>query len=271
MRTPLRRALRTARDDLKMAEPLNEYLEFATSLSKEAGRVTLEYFGKEIDIERKEDESPVTVADRETELFIRKAIQEKYPDHGILGEEFGEANAGSSYMWVLDPIDGTKSFIHGIPLYTVLIALLIDGEPVVGVIHNPPLRETAAAAAGLGCTFNGQRCTVSARAEMSEARVQVTDPADLMQRYPRFAGRLFESVKFSRTWGDGYGYLLVASGRAEIMIDPVLHPWDVAPLKVVVSEAGGLLSDFAGRSPKLAESAIASNEALHSRVLQMLE
>lgn len=254
-----------------MKERLGEYLDFARRLSEEAGKVTLNYFGKQIQVERKEDTSPVTIADKETERFIRKAIEETYPDHGILGEEHGEVVSKSPYKWIIDPIDGTKSFIHGIPLYTVLIALLREGEPVVGVIHNPPSGQTASAAAGLGCTLNGKRCGVSRVTGLGDARVQVTDPADLAQRYPKFAGRLFKEINFCRSWGDGYGYLMVASGMAEVMLDPILSPWDVAPLKVIITEAGGKMTDFAGRSPALCESAIAANEELHDKLLRLLE
>lgn len=251
------------------AEKLREFLAFATAISREAGKITLKYFRRQIEVERKADLSPVTVADRETESFIRKAIRETYPDHGLLGEEHGEVESTSGYKWIVDPIDGTKSFIHGIPLYTVLIALLKDGEPLVGVIHNPPLGETAAAAAGLGCTLNGKPCSVSPVAELKNARIQITDPADLMQRYPAFARTILEQAPFCRTWGDGYGYLLVASGRAEVMLDPVLSPWDVAPLKVIITEAGGKLTDFSGRSAALPESAVAANGELHAEVLRL--
>ncbi len=254
-----------------MEERLLEFLAFAKELSQEAGEITLKYFGRPVDVERKEDSSPVTVADRETESFIRESIRETYPDHGLLGEEHGEIVSKSRYRWIIDPIDGTKSFIHGIPLYTVLIALLEDDEPVVGVIHNPPLRQTAAAAAGMGCSLNGEPCRVSSVTDIEKARIQVTDPADLMQRYPAFARVLYENVAFCRTWGDGYGYLLVASGRADIMLDPVLSPWDVAPLKVIITEAGGRLTDFSGKSAALPESAVAANSELHSKLLKLLQ
>ncbi len=254
-----------------MENPLKEYLNFAGELSREAGRVSLKYFRKPIDVELKRDSSPVTIADRETELFIRGAIQERYPAHSILGEEHGEVKSESPYRWVIDPIDGTKSFIHGIPLYTVLLALLKDGVPCVGVIHNPELEETVAAATGLGCALNGTPCRVSAAASLEVARVQVTDPADLMRRHPAFTSKLFERVRLCRSWGDGYGYLLVASGRSDVMIDPVLAVWDVAPLEVVITEAGGKFTDFTGRSGSLSTSAIAANAALHREVIRLLE
>jgi histidinol-phosphatase len=255
---------------IPMDNLLKEYLDFAVDLSGEAGRITLGYFRKQIDIELKEDSSPVTIADKQTESFIRGAILEKYPDHGILGEEYGVVESDSPYQWIIDPIDGTKSFIHGIPLYTVLIALLKNGVPCAGVIHNPVLEETVAAATGLGCTLNGSPCGVSAVETLEEARVQVTDPADLMNRRPDFTSKLFERVRLCRSWGDGYGYLLVASGRADIMIDPVLAAWDVGPLKVVITEAGGTFTDFSGCSDGLSESGIAANGPLHRKVIDLL-
>jgi fructose-1,6-bisphosphatase/inositol monophosphatase family enzyme len=132
---------------------LGDYLEFAKALAVEAGKVTLKYFRRNIVVEYKSDASPVTIADRETEQFMRSAVHQRYPQHGILGEENGETNPGAQWRWILDPIDGTQAFIHGVPLYTVLIALESSGESMLGVIHCPPLDETVAAAAGCGCTF----------------------------------------------------------------------------------------------------------------------
>ena len=254
-----------------MENSRKDFLDFAVDLAREAGRITLGYFRKQIEVETKQDASPVTVADRETETFIRSSIARRYPDHGILGEEHGAVESNSPYRWIIDPIDGTKSFIHGIPLYTVLIALLENGKPVVGVIHNPPLEETVAAAAGMGSTFNGEACRVSSTSDLSAAKVQVTDPADLMQKYPGFTGRLLDQAGFCRSWGDGYGYLLVATGRADLMIDPELAPWDAGPLGIVIREAGGVLTDFSGRSEPLCESAIAANERLHGEIMGLLD
>lgn len=254
-----------------MENSINEYLDFAESLCKEAGKITLKYFRKQIDVELKEDSSPVTIADRETESFIRGAILEKYPAHSIIGEEHGAVETDSPYRWIIDPIDGTKSFIHGIPLYTELLALLKDGVPCVGVIHNPVLGETAAAATGLGCTLNGSPCGVSGVSALEDARVQVTDPADLMRRQPGFTRRLFDRARLCRSWGDGYGYLMVASGRADVMIDPIMNIWDIAPLKVVITEAGGVFTDFSGSADGLGESSIAANGDLHPVVIGLAD
>jgi histidinol phosphatase-like enzyme (inositol monophosphatase family) len=248
---------------------LAEYLQFARELACAAGKVTLKYYRQKLTVEEKSDSSPVTIADRETEQFVRAEIRKRYPDHGLLGEEFGEENHGSPWRWVIDPIDGTQSFIHGAPLYTVLLALEFGGESVLGVIHNPPQDETVAAATGLGCTYNGVPCRVSHAGDLSKAWAQVTDYADLMRHRPQFCAALLAQVGFSRAWGDAYGYLMVATGRAEIMIDPVMSLWDYAPLKPIITEAGGQFSDLEGNPTIQNKNTLATNGLLHAQLLEL--
>jgi len=248
---------------------LGEYLEFAKALAVEAGGITLRYFRRNVAVEYKSDATPVTVADRETELFLRGSIHQRYPQHGILGEEGGETNPGAEWRWILDPIDGTRSFIHGVPLYTVLIALEHAGESVLGVIHCPPLDETVAAATGCGCTFNGRPSRVSQVKDLDQSLVNVTDYADFMRSNPKFATALLAKVKMCRGWGDAYSYLLVASGRAEAGLDPVMSLWDLAPLRPIIEEAGGKYSDFQGRQSLNASNALASNGHLHAQLLEL--
>lgn len=250
---------------------LQEYLTFAKKIAVSAGDITLDYFSKDITVEFKKDKSPVTIADRNCEKFLTKKILAQYPEHGIIGEEFGKTNESAMYQWVLDPIDGTKSFIHHIPLYTVLIALLVNNEPRLGVIHNPPLSETVAAATGLGCTFNDRPCSVSTTGDLGEAYIQATDYADLARRHPAFTEKLLSRAYCCRTWGDAYGYLLVATGRSDVMIDPVMNLWDIAPLKTIIIEAGGMFTDFSGVGNGLGMSALASNGFLHSSILSMFD
>lgn len=247
---------------------IRDYLSFATDLAVEAGKITMKYFRKDFTVEYKADASPVTIADRETELFIRAAIQKRFPDHGLIGEEHGEVNAGAEWRWTIDPIDGTTAFIHGIPLYTVLLGLQHKGRSVLGVIHNPALDETAAAADGCGCTFNGRPCSVSKVADFSKARVMVTDVAELTRRRPRFTAALMPQAQICRGWGDAYGYLLVASGRAEISLDPILHLWDAVPLQPVIEQAGGRYTDFSGAAVA-GTCGLASNGLLHDRLLEL--
>lgn len=251
-------------------DKLAEYLTFATELAREAGKITLRYFRTKLDVETKSDQSPVTVADRETEHFIRDAIAIQYPDHGVLGEEHGEINPGSRWRWIVDPIDGTQSFIHGVPLYTTLIGLECGGENVLGVIHCPPLAETVAAATGLGCMLNGAPCRVSTVTELERARLNVTDYADLQRRRPAFAAALLSKVRMARGWADAYSYLLVATGRADIAVDPVMSVWDCAALKPVIEEAGGKYTDFDGVPSIHTGSSVATNGLLHEEVLALI-
>lgn len=250
---------------------LSDYLTFAAELAREAGRITLNYYRRGVAVETKADNSPVTIADRETEQFIRQRIQEAWPDHGILGEEFDAVRPDAPWRWVIDPIDGTKSFVHGVPLYTVLLALEHEGEPVVGVIHNPPQDETVAAAIGLGCTYNGDPCRVSETEDLAKAWVHSTDFSDLLRRRPAFGRALIERAGFTRTWADGYGYLLVACGRADVMVDPVVNRWDWSALKPVILEAGGRFTDMDGDPSIKGENVIAANPKLHQQVLNLVE
>jgi histidinol-phosphatase len=249
---------------------LKANLTFAKKTAIAAGRITLEYFQKSVDIEVKSDHTPVTEVDRTVETFIRGRIQEAYPTHAILGEEFKEKQSESQFRWIIDPIDGTQSFIHGVPLYTILISLLSDGEPQLGVIHSPATQETVAAAIGIGCTYNGSPCHVSKTSELSKAWIQVTDYADLWCRRPEFSKKLLSQAAFCRAWGDAYGYLLVATGRADVMIDPIMNIWDIAPLKPIISEAGGAFTDLDGNPNPLGSSALACNPILHKQIIKMI-
>lgn len=252
-------------------QELDALRDFAVELAHAAGQVTLNYFRREdLAVERKADESPVTVADREAERTIRRLIETRYPDHGILGEEFEETRPGSAVRWILDPIDGTKSFIHGIPLYTVLVALEVDGEAVVGVVHNPPLGETVAAACGRGCLYNGLPCRVDPSVtELGAARLQCTDYARLQRERPQLCRALLGGVRTANTWADAYGYLLLATGRAEIMLDPEMSLWDIAALKPVIEEAGGRFTDLSGAASIHVRNSLATNGPLHDRVLEL--
>lgn len=193
------------------------------------------------------------------------------PDHGILGEEFGETRPGSDVRWILDPIDGTKSFVHGVPLYGVLIGVEIEGEPSIGVAHFPALRETVVAGRGLGARFNGRACAVSATSDLRRALLLTTD-AGAVATGPISDGwrALSNRVSYSRTWGDAYGHMLVATGRADIMVDPELSPWDAAPLLTIVSEAGGRFTTVGGNATIHGGSGVSTNGVLHDEALDRL-
>ncbi len=232
-----------------MQETLREMLTFAHDLAWKAGKVTLRYFQTGVTADRKADESPVTVADRETEQFLREHIQQRYPSHAIVGEEAGASgSAEAEWRWILDPIDGTRSFVHGVPLYGVMIGLEYAGEVVVGVVNIPALGEIVAAGRGMGCWWNGRRCQVSTVPRLSEGVLLSTAMHDRYQKYGRQAAfdRLVAAAETTRTWGDCYGYLLVATGRAEAMIDPAMQIWDAAPLLPILQEAGGTFTDWQG-------------------------
>jgi histidinol phosphatase-like enzyme (inositol monophosphatase family) len=256
---------------LTPSDEARELLDFATSVAHEAGALTLRYFGGMVDSDAKGDGSPVTVADREAEQLIRKLVSEAYPDHGVLGEEFGESNPGARVRWILDPIDATRSFMRGVPLYGVLVGIEVEGAPAVGVAHFPPLQETVAAGAGLGCTWNGVRCAVSAVERIEDAVILTTDVERVLSR-PEGEGwrRLQQRAAFSRTWGDCYGHALVATGRAEAMVDPIMNPWDAGPFLTIVTEAGGRFTTREGEATIHGGSGVSTNGLLHEEVLREL-
>ena len=195
---------------------VRELLDFAVELAHEAGDLTLQYYGKVVEHDAKGDGSPVTVADREAERLIRARVEKRFPEHAILGEEYGESNEGARVRWILDPIDATRSFMRGVPLYGVLIGIEVEGVSAVGVAHFPPLRETVAAGTGLGCTWNGNPCRVSEVSTLEQSVICTTDVERILSK-PQGAGwrRIQQKAAFSRTWGDCYGHMLVATGRIE--------------------------------------------------------
>ncbi|MHC4956074.1 MAG: inositol monophosphatase family protein [Planctomycetota bacterium] len=246
---------------------------FAIELSRAAGALTLEYFGRDdLAIELKENQTPVTEADRAAEKLLRRRIAERYPDDGILGEEFGEQQSNNGRRWILDPIDGTRSFERGVPLYGNLVGLEVDGEIAVGVVHMPALGEMVHAAAGGGATWISG---IGIEREVERpARVSTVDRPDAaMFSFTSYNGfdcvgeramfeRLNATFARDRGWGDCYGHLLVATGRIDVMVDPRLAPWDCAPLKVVLEEAGGTFTDLSGAATHLGGSGFSTNGLL---------
>lgn len=246
-------------------------LEFATQAAWQAGRVTLAHFQTGVVAERKGDNSPVTVADRAAEHTLRELIATTYPDHAILGEEFGGEADDARPTWIIDPIDGTKSFVAGVPLYAVLLALVIDRRPQVGVMHFPGLNETISAGRGMGCYWNGRRARVSGVDQLKDATLLFSDlPTFAQAGYEAAWQRLIAATYIQRTWGDSYGYALVATGRAEIMLDPIMQVWDCGPLQVIMEEAGGRFADFLGTPTIFGGSAIATNTALFDDVMAIV-
>jgi len=242
---------------------LNELLEFAVDLARGAGEITLQYFRKKPETSTKSDGSYVTIADREAESYLRRRIGERFPDDGILGEEEGELQGTSGRRWILDPIDGTFAFVHGVPLYGVLIAVEIEGQMMVGVVNIPTLGEIVSAAKGVGCFLNGEPACVSTTAQLKDALLLSTS-------FGRATEVLQERAKVSRTWGDCYGYVLVATGRADVMLDPVMNLWDCAPLLPIMEEAGGTFTDWRGERTADGGNAVATNGLLFDEVLKLV-
>jgi histidinol-phosphatase len=246
---------------------LDNLLDFATRAAEAAGAITLEHFGR-VAVEFKGDGSEVTEADRAAEAYLRAAIAERYPEDGILGEEGEEVASRSGRRWILDPIDGTRSFASGVPLYGVLVALEVAGEPVLGCCHFPPLRQTLAAARGGGAWFNGAPARVSECDDLAAARL-VTSGLEYWRDWAPEEGtrgweRLVRRVRVVRTWGDAYGYSLVATGRAELMAEAVVGSyWDFAPIIPIVQEAGGRLTTLGGGRVERHTNGLASNGTLH--------
>ena len=247
-----------------------EYLDFASDAAFQAGQLSLAHFQTGVSVDRKSDSSPVTVADRGGEELIRRLIGERFPDHGVYGEEMGESANDSSHRWIIDPIDGTQSFVRGVPLYGVLLALEIDAEIVVGICYLPALGEMLAAAKGEGCRWNGREARVSSISSMAEAVVSLTEPGSLDDEHAEFWVKLKRAARVVRGYSDCYGHCLVATGRCEIMLDPVMNPWDCAALVPLVEEAGGTFTDWNGQRTAYGGSAISTNGSLYESVMGLL-
>ena len=250
---------------------LRAYLDFAVEIAQQAGALTLAYFNCGTPFELKADQTPVTAADRGAEQRLRERIESAFPDHGIVGEEFGEKPGVEPVRWILDPIDGTISFLSGVPLYSVLVGLEWAEEMIAGVIHMPALGETVYAARGQGCFWNGRSARVSNVAELSEARLLSTGTKAFAKHNRRQEfERVRDACKLDRGWCDGYAYALLATGRAEIVLDPVMELWDSAALLPVVTEAGGTFTDWSGHETHTAPEAVATNGRLLGAVMEAL-
>lgn len=249
---------------------LQELLDVAMEAAYLAGRKTLSYFNTGVPVELKSDDTPVTRADREAEALIREIIGKRYPGHSILGEEEGATEGDAPYKWIIDPIDGTKSFIHGVPLYGVLIGVEVEGKPSVGVIYLPALDDMISAATGLGCRWNGRPTGVSKVTNLSEALVVSASITTCFARSEAF-GKLCKKTRLQRTWGDAFGYAMVATGRADVIVDPVMNPWDCAPMLPILTEAGGHFTTWKGETTIWGPDSFATNGALYEQVLDILK
>lgn len=253
-------------------------LEAALAFAQEAGALTLRYFGgSDFETEYKHDDTHVTTADRGAEQLLRERIGVSFPDDGVLGEEFGESESRSGWRWVLDPIDGTFSFVHGVPLYGTLVACEFEGETLAGVIHMPALGETVYASSGEGAWHipvsgaKPDRARVSGAESLAGATLCTTS-----HDYFRRAGLeeamavLHGQGMHTRGWSDCYAHLLCATGRIDAVVEPVLHPWDIAPMQVIYPEAGGAVSDWRGRHGSQHQTGVAGTERVHRELVGLL-
>lgn len=279
-----------------MSASLRSFLDFAMETAYLAGQRTLRYYQTGIQPDFKADDTPVTIADKQAEELIRARIEKNFPRHAILGEEFGRTSAFQevSHRWIIDPIDGTKAFTRGIPLYAVLIGLEIEGKVEVGVSYFPALREMVAAATGEGCwwrtdtlhqaqrmnrtkrasvrQWNGRRTRVSDVTDLSRAYVAFSDPKLFDDYGRRAAWEKIKNATYHRGgWSDAYGYFLIATGRAEVMLDPIMDAWDCAPFPPILSEAGGYFGDWQGNRTIWANEALGTTNALLPQVLELIQ
>jgi len=249
-----------------------DLLGFAKELIAEAGTFTQRHFrSPDLDVAFKGDGTPVTVADQGAERLMRDAITEAFPDDEIIGEEFGvsetPAHGGSGRQWVIDPIDGTKAFTAGVPLYSNLLAVIDDGVPVIGIINLPAVGEMLWATVGGGAFCNGERCHVSSKTTLEGSYLMASGVTGWARDGLH---RLRDHGVIVRTWGDAYGYSMVATGRAEAMVDPIVSLWDVAPIGVIISEAGGTFTDLSGVERIDGGNGLGTNGLVHDALLAEL-
>jgi len=249
-----------------------DWLDLLTSVARAAGSVALQHFRKNLTVETKADGSPVTIADKAAERTAVEWISTYFPDDEVIGEEGGRVGKpNAERRWVIDPIDGTKSFVAGVPLYATLLSFERESEVEIGVCYFPALNELLYAEKTKGAFWNGRQCRVSNRAGL-EGSIIATGSAASLAREKRLAGvqRIEKKVMASRTWSDAYGHALVATGRVEAMIDPIISHWDISAVSLIVREAGGKFTDLSGNEA-LANEALSSNGLVHAELVEAFQ
>ena len=247
------------------------YFNAVADLVREAGNRALSYYGTKVTVEEKENGTPVTIADRRAEQLAREWLEKRFPGDGIVGEEFGMVRPDARRRWFIDPIDATKSFVRGVPLWGTLVGVVEDDEVIAGAAYYPGVNEILVAAPGKGCWWNGRQSYVSPTSSLESALVVTTDDRfaerpERRQRWNELAGR----AGITRTWGDCFGYLLVATGRAEVMVDDVVAPWDAVAFYPIITEAGGVFTSWNGDRTAFGDDVIATNGALDAVVRGIL-
>jgi histidinol phosphatase-like enzyme (inositol monophosphatase family) len=245
----------------------NKFVPFITKLCQATDSIILPLFDtSDLEVEDKADLSLVTKADKDCEVVLREMILKEFPTHGIIGEEFGNHNTDAELVWTLDPIDGTKSFVAGVPLFTTLISLIFQGAPVLGAIYQPVLKKLCIGT-GAQTSINGKQVHVSRTSELSKSVVLSSGIADVSGSLPQnLRDKLINGARTFRTWGDGWGYMMVASGRADLMIDGSLKLWDIAPMIPIIKGAGGICVSLSGGDPIKDLSAVATNSLLYQNI-----
>lgn len=248
-----------------------EFEPFVRQLAEESGAIIKSYFRTGVSIDTKSDSSPVTIADKKAEEVMRELIIRHFPEHGILGEEFGAHNEDAEWQWILDPIDGTKSFICGTVTFGTLIALTHYGEPVLGVINQPILHEFLFGD-NKTAELNGTQVKMRESVPLEKAVLLTTDHKNIAKYHDASKfDKLINAAGIYRNWGDCYGYYLLATGYADIMIDPIMHLWDTMAVVPVIRGAGGVITDYYGNNAVGGDSIIAASKTLHPEVLSILE
>lgn len=247
------------------------YFNAVADLVREAGNRALSYYGTKVTVEEKDNGTPVTIADRRAEQLARDWLEKRFPDDGVVGEELGMVRPDSRRRWFIDPIDATKSFVRGVPLWGTLVGVVEGDEVIAGAAYYPGVNELLVAAPGKGCWWNGRQSYVSPCDSLDRALVVTTDDRfaerpERREHWNALAGR----AGISRTWGDCFGYLLVATGRAEVMIDDVVAPWDAVAFYPIITEAGGVFTAWNGDRTAFGADVIATNGALDRVVREIL-
>jgi len=245
--------------------------ELAVEAARQAGRLAMRYFDTDLTVEWKQDSSPVTVADREAEALLRRQLLGAFPNDGFLGEESGDTPGVSGFRWIIDPIDGTRSFVRGIPIWATLVGLEYEGDQIAGIAHVPALGQTYRALRGDGAYRDERRIQVSTISSFAHAQLFYSSlswfiKAGCREPFLDLVGRTHRQ----RGFGDFYGFVLVAQGSGEIMVEHGVHAWDVAALKVIIEEAGGRFSNWDGGTSIHRPDVVVSNGKLHDETLRIL-
>lgn len=253
---------------------INEMALFAQEIATDVRRIALKWFRRPLDIDTKADESPVTIADRAVEQALRDAISARFPEHGILGEEFGLNHVDAEFVWSIDPIDGTRSFISGSPLWGSLLALLHHGKPVIGLIDIPATSERWVGVDQSHCTFADKPCSTRKTSALANAILYSTTPDTFNETEAPIFEKLSRAVYLRRFGGDCYSYGLLASGHIDLVVEAGLQPYDYLALAPIIEQAGGVITDWSGRPLNMQSKGqvlASANPALHQKALALIQ